>query len=429
MNRSSERTRRFARELVTRLVAVGYQAFWAGGCVRDYLLGREPHDFDVATDAKPHEVRAVFGQHRTVPVGAAFGVITVLGPRDAAPIDVATFRQDATYSDGRRPDHVTFCGAEQDAQRRDFTINGLFFDPLAGQVIDYVGGQADLNARMIRAIGDPEHRFDEDKLRMLRAIRFAATLDFSIDSHTLESIGSRPEEVLLVSAERIAGEMRRMLAHANRREAIRLAITTGLLRQIVPEFSHMSQLEPSDDGTNSDWAPALRTLANPCCNSFESGLALLLHPLLSTYDPGKLADDVCNRWRLSNHEMGRVRWLLKNERRIRQAVDIPWPSLQRLLVSKGSDELQAVAQAVAEGHGETTSGTELARRKLRLPKEQLDPDPILNGCDLIELGIPRGKHYQRLLTSIRDAQLEGQVRTMAQATDLARKLWTDMKST
>src|SRR3954463_16298353 len=169
------RQRAFALEIAKKLRTAGFEALWAGGCVRDELLGLTPKDYDVATSAKPDQIRDLFGRRRTLPIGASFGVITVLGPQGAGQIEVATFRTDAQYSDGRHPDSVTFTTAEHDAQRRDFTINGLFYDPIANQVVDFVGGQADLERRTIRAIGDPRSRIGEDKLRMLRAVRFAAS--------------------------------------------------------------------------------------------------------------------------------------------------------------------------------------------------------------------------------------------------------------
>ena len=173
--------REFALEIVEQLRAAGFEALWAGGCVRDQLLGLAPKDYDVATSATPDEIRDLFGRRRTLAIGASFGVITVLGPRAAGQIEVATFRTDAAYSDGRHPDSVTFTTAEHDAARRDFTINGLFFDPVAEAVVDYVNGRDDLERKTIRAIGDPAARIAEDKLRMLRAVRFAATFDFHIE--------------------------------------------------------------------------------------------------------------------------------------------------------------------------------------------------------------------------------------------------------
>ena len=209
-----EQARQFALEVVSRLRAAGYQAFWAGGCVRDELLGRIPVDYDVATSAKPDEVRGVFGRRRTLAIGAAFGVITVLGPRDqadgglreAGQIEVATFRTDAAYTDGRHPAGVTFSSPEEDAQRRDFTINGLFLDPVTGEVHDYVGGREDLKAGVVRAIGVPAMRFGEDHLRMLRAVRFAAGFAFALDGETRAAIEKMTHLVTTVSPERIAAE-------------------------------------------------------------------------------------------------------------------------------------------------------------------------------------------------------------------------------
>ena len=186
-----EEQRRFALEVVRRLRAAGFEAYWAGGCVRDELLHRPPKDYDVATDARPEQIRELFGPKKTLAIGAAFGVITVRGPKKAGMVEVATFRQDAAYSDGRHPDHVTFSSAREDALRRDFTINGLFFDPLEGRVIDFVGGQEDLARRVIRAIGPPGQRFAEDKLRMLRAVRFSAAFGFPLEADTRG--GHRPD--------------------------------------------------------------------------------------------------------------------------------------------------------------------------------------------------------------------------------------------
>ena len=202
----SSHQREFALEIAKRLRTAGFESLWAGGCVRDELLGIPPKDYDIATSATPDQIRDLFGRRRTLPIGAAFGVVTVLGPRTAGQIEVATFRTDAAYSDGRHPDSVSFTTAEHDAQRRDFTINGLFYDPIAETVVDYVGGQNDLNLRTIRAIGDPRLRIGEDKLRMLRAIRFAAAFDFTIDPATFAAIQQMAGEILTVSAERIGME-------------------------------------------------------------------------------------------------------------------------------------------------------------------------------------------------------------------------------
>jgi poly(A) polymerase len=201
--------REFAIDVVKRLQSAGFQAFWAGGCVRDELLGLVPKDYDIATDARPEEVQRLF--RRTVAVGVSFGVVEVLGPRqdgDVLKVQVATFRTDAGYSDGRRPDQVVFSSAREDALRRDFTTNGMFFDPLKNELLDYVGGQADLQARVLRAIGDPHVRFAEDKLRLLRAIRIATRFDLTIEPATAAAIRAMADQLPVVSAERIADELR-----------------------------------------------------------------------------------------------------------------------------------------------------------------------------------------------------------------------------
>ena len=214
--------RAFSVEVVEKLQSVGFEALWAGGCVRDQILGIQPQDYDVATNATPDQIRGLFGKNKTLAIGAAFGVITVLGPKTAGQVEVATFRKDGGYSDGRRPDSVEFTDAKEDALRRDFTINGMFIDPTTDQLIDYVNGEDDLSKRIIRAIGTPEDRIQEDKLRMLRAVRFAATYEFEIEPATMLAIQNAATDISVVSGERIGTEMRRMLAHPNRATAISL---------------------------------------------------------------------------------------------------------------------------------------------------------------------------------------------------------------
>ncbi len=252
-NHHPAKQRRFAVEVVDQLRAQGFQAFWAGGCVRDQLLQRRPKDFDVATNAVPEEIRRVFGRRRTLAIGAAFGVITVLGLPEAGQVEVTTFRRDAEYRDGRHPDRVEFSSPEEDAQRRDFTINGMFYDPLAEQVIDYVGGQEDLRAGIVRAIGDPQARFREDKLRMLRAVRFASIFDFELEAATLAAIQEMAAEVTVVSAERIAGEIEIMLEEHGRARAVRLLRETGLLAAVLPEL-----VESGEWRVESEEAPVSR---------------------------------------------------------------------------------------------------------------------------------------------------------------------------
>lgn len=414
--------RQFAVDVVERLRHAGFESLWAGGCVRDQLLGRLPKDYDVATSARPEQIRELFGQRRTLAVGAAFGVITVLGRRSEGQIEVATFRRDAAYSDGRHPDSVSFSTAEEDAQRRDFTINGLFYDPLGERVIDYVGGQDDLQRRVIRAIRNPYERFDEDKLRMLRAVRFAATFGFEIESQTLDAIRQLANEIVIVSAERIAAEMRRMLVHEQRRLAVELLRQSGLLPVILPEAAAFEdeQAEIRSTGERDKWATALAVLEQLEQPSFSAALAALVREICPA-EPRAVrhGERVCQRWKLSNDETEIVRRLLEHEGEIRRASQLPWPKLQRLLVSARISDLLCFGEAVCrvvDGHARET---EYCREKLRMPLEELDPPPLVTGDDLKQLGLRPGPAFKLLLEKLRDAQLEKRVRTKAEALQLA----------
>ena len=231
--------RDFALEVVRRLQAAGFQALWAGGCVRDLILGHKPADYDVATDATPDQLMSVL-PFRKVTVGISFGVVRVRNPhRPGGEVEVATFRSDGAYVDGRRPESIVFSSPELDALRRDFTINGMFLDPLTDRLIDYVGGHADLENQLLRAIGEPEARFREDKLRVLRAIRLAARFQFRIEPATLAAIKSMSSQIVSVSKERIAQELRKMLVHTTRAEAMDLALETGLVAAILPDLLPM----------------------------------------------------------------------------------------------------------------------------------------------------------------------------------------------
>src|SRR5579883_2074530 len=240
---ATQSERDFAIEVVRRLREAGHEALWAGGCVRDELLRLIPKDYDIATSALPEQVQKLF--RRTIALGMSFGVIEVLGPRSSEgvlKIQVATFRSDVAYSDGRRPDAVVFASAREDALRRDFTINGMFFDPLENRLIDYVGGQKDLQARVLRAIGDPAQRFEEDKLRMLRAVRIATRFDLEIEPATAEAIRAQAPRIGIVSAERIAEELRKLLVDPHRARGMRWFMDLGLAEPILPELLPMRGL-------------------------------------------------------------------------------------------------------------------------------------------------------------------------------------------
>lgn len=404
--------RQFAVEIVQQLHVHGHVAYWAGGCVRDQQLGRMPKDYDVATNATPAEIRLVFGRRRTLAVGAAFGVIVVLGRPGQGQVDVTTFRHDSRYSDGRHPDSVTFTTPHDDAQRRDFTINGMFYDPLADRVIDYVGGMDDLARRVVRAIGDPRERFDEDKLRMLRAVRFAATFNFQLDPATDAAIREMAGQIHFVSAERIAQEIRGMLVHANRARAMELLRTTGLLAALLPE------LEPQTAGVWQHTLAVLEQLREP---TFSLALAALIGARAGGL-AATTAAEICERWRLSNKETERITWLLANRERIRGAREIPWPRLQRLLISEGIDDLLTLEEAESRASGQDLADIEHCHRLLQLPPEELNPPQLLTGDDLKQHGLLPGKDFKSLLEHVRDAQLEKRVTNTDEALALVDRL-------
>ncbi len=387
-----ESQRRFAVEIVQQLRDAGHQALWAGGCVRDQLLGHEPKDYDVATSARPEQIRELFGPRRTLAIGAAFGVISVLGGRSREPIEVATFRSDGTYLDGRHPVEVTFTDARHDAQRRDFTINGIFFDPLQETVIDYVGGQQDLEAGIVRAIGDPHARFTEDKLRMLRAVRFAATFGFQIAADTLAAMREMADELRVVSAERIGMELRRMLVHPERAEAVSLLASTGLLQQVISCWAEGGENLPQT-------LEALRRLESP-------SLPLALAALLSQCRSDGVGPTVARELRYTKKEGELTGWLLKNAEQVGRAEQLPWPTVQRLLVRPGAWELVVLHEALVGGQD---TGSAFCRAKLQLPESELNPAPLVDGSDLIAHGIPSGPGFTELLEHLRDAQLEGRI--------------------
>jgi poly(A) polymerase len=398
--------RDFALEVVQKLRTAGFEALWAGGCVRDQLLGLAPKDYDVATSAKPEEIRAVFGPRRTLAIGAAFGVITVLGRRQQGQIEVATFRTDAQYSDGRHPDSVHFTTAEHDAQRRDFTINGLFFDPVAGEVVDFVDGRADLARRMVRAIGDPHLRFGEDKLRLLRAVRFAATFDFTIEPATLAAIQAMAGEIDQVSAERIGAEVRRMLTDPRRAAALDLLGQTRLLAQVLPEVAHLD-------------APALADTRRVLAALDRPTLPLALAALLHRSPDAQAASTVGRRLRYTNHEIHRALWLRAQLPTIHDAQHVAWPRLQRVLVHDGAPELVALHAALA---GPDDRALAVVRERLAWPADRLNPPPLVDGSDLIGHGLAPGPEFTRLLEAVRDAQLRGEIETKLGALTLVQRI-------
>ena len=388
-------------EIVERLRGAGYEALWAGGCVRDQLLGIPAKDYDVATSARPEQIREVFGHRRTLPLGAAFGVISVLGGRSREPIEVATFRCDGTYVDGRHPEEVVFTTAEADASRRDFTINGLFFDPFKEEVVDYVDGVKDLQRKLIRAIGDPTARLAEDKLRMLRAVRFATTLGFQIEDATLAAIQPMAKEVLVVSAERIGAELRRVLTHTRRSHGLELLRESELLAPLLPEIAARA---------DRDELPWKRLVDRMRALSTES-ISVALAALAWESGDAELVRVLGGRFRFTNKEVDQAVWLVEHLPTVGEAKVVPWPRLQRVLVHEGAAELLALASAV---FGAEDPGLLHCRDRLALPADDLNPPSLLTGDDLIAHGLDPGPYFGPLLEHVRDEQLEGRINSREQ---------------
>lgn len=407
-----QRRRAFAVEVVRTLREAGYQALWAGGCVRDLLIGLVPSDYDVATDATPEQVMRVF--RRTIPVGVSFGVVRVLGPKECGEIEVATFRSDGAYIDGRRPESVVYSSPEEDASRRDFTINGMFFDPLSDEIIDFVGGKTDLEAGLLRAIGDPTARFSEDKLRLVRAVRFASRFGLRIEERTQRALEAMAPKVVVVSAERIAQELRRMLVHPSRSAAMRLLMDFGLARAILPELLALvgQSAEIVDRPGLDRWERTLSTLdALP----HEPRVGLALAALLC--EGGlEAVRTVSTRLKLSNAERDSASWLVEHSRVLLEASTWPVHRLKRLLAAPDIRDLLGLSRAMAEAVGKPADHVDFCERYLiDLPDGPIRPEPLLSGNDLKQLGLLPGPRYKEWLERAYDAQLGGAIGDREQA--------------
>ena len=392
-------------KVVRTLRADHFEALLAGGCVRDKLLGKVPKDYDVATNAVPDEVRKLFP--RTLTIGAKFGVIVVLtGGRQ---IEVATFRSDTSYEDGRRPEKVVFTDAKHDAERRDFTINGMFYDPVSEKIIDYVGGKKDLQKKTIRAIGNPNERFAEDHLRMLRAIRFAARLDFKINSATWQAIRKHAAKIQKISAERIAAEFEQILTDPNRTRGLQLASDSGLLQFIFPQI-------PAEQLTAG--MSVINQLPKRC--SFALALSALLVDCTT-----KQADDVCRRLKNSNHVRQQVKWLLGHRGKILDAVPLTKGQLKLWLAKPLLEPLLQLNRSYLKATRQSDTKLRRLRRQINeLGSEIIAPPRLLNGHDLIRLGAAPGPMVGRLAEELYLAQLENEVKTAEEA-DTWVKLWLE----
>ena len=419
--------RRFALDVVERLREAGFEAYWAGGCVRDHLLGRVPNDYDVATSARPEEARRVFQKWKTLEIGAAFGVVAVIGPKEAGTVEIATFRRDAAYVDGRHPSSVSYSTPEEDAARRDFTINGLFYDPISDQVLDFVGGQVDLKRRVVRAIGSPTERFAEDKLRLLRAVRMAATFGFHLDEATRAAVTEMAHEVTVVSAERIAQEMRLLLVLEGRRRAVELLRETRLLAASLPEVDQSHQCE-SAAGANR-WRSTLKVLERLDSPNFPLALAALLHATgVAGENSSAVAAAASNvravarRWRLSKKEERHAAWLVEHQDDLLDVMTKPWSETQPILISEHARDLVTLFAAKGAAAGRAMPEVEHCLTLLEWPREALDPPPLITGEDLAVFNLPRGPLFAEILAKVRSAQLDGKVEDRAAALRLTGDL-------
>jgi poly(A) polymerase len=419
----------------------GHQAYLVGGCVRDLELGREPADFDVATDALPERVVSLFPGSLTI--GAKFGVILV--HEDGADVEVATFRSDVGYSDGRHPDRVIFSrSAEEDVRRRDFTINGLLLDPRTEQVLDFVGGRDDLRAGLVRAIGEPDRRFGEDKLRMLRAVRFAARFGYSIEPATFDAIRKRANEITEVSAERVRDELTRLLTEGAARRAFELLDATGLLPPLLPGIARMKGVEqpPQFHPEGDVWVHTLMMLEGlPAGASPTLAWGVLLHDVGKppTFTPPSgpgdrirfdrhvevgtaMALEICRALRFSNDDTAQIEALVANHLRFKDVFQMRPATLKRFVRLPRFEEHLELHRLDCLSSHRNLEAYEFVRRFLaETPPEQVRPQRLVTGEDLKEMGYQPGPLYKEILQAVEDAQLDGALSDHVQAIAFVRE--------
>jgi len=443
--------RNFSTSIVQTLRQRGFQAYLVGGCVRDLLLGREPKDYDVATSATPEQVMEIFPE--TYAVGAQFGVVLV--PESAVAVnastesaaksravEVATFRCDLGYSDGRHPDEVRFSSdPREDVARRDFTINGMLLDPISGDVLDFVGGRKDLEAGIVRTIGDPERRFAEDKLRMLRAVRFAARFGYAIEPATFAAMQKLDEQIEVVSRERVRDELTRMLTEGQARRAFLLLDESGLLRHVLPEISAMKGVEqPAEFHPEGDvfvhTLLLLENLPRPCPLTLAWGA--LLHdvgkpptfrvaPDRIRFDGHvevgvKMAEEICRRLRFSNDETEQILALVDNHMRFGHATRMKESTLKKFLRMPKFEEHLALHRADSlASHRNLSTYEFIQQRRSEIPVEKMRPAPLVTGEDLIAQGHVPGPKFCEILGAVEDGQLEGRLTAREAALEFVRR--------
>ena len=428
-----------AREIARRLHGAGFAAFWVGGCVRDFLLDREPQDFDIATDARPEQVEALFP--KTIPVGRKFGVIIVVSAGQQ--FQVATFRAEADYQDGRRPEKVEFANAEADAARRDFTVNGLFYDPLTEKIHDWVGGEKDLRAGIIRTIGSPAERFGEDHLRMLRAVRFAARLGFQIEAETFAAIQSLAPKIKSISAERVREELVKLFAPAvdakpsPAARGLTLLHESGLLAQVLPELTATISCEQSPDfhpegsvfnhirlmlekmPANADellpWAVLLHDIAKPVTaekNPATGKIHFYGHEKVGT----DMAEEMMRRLKFSNRETETVAAAVLHHMQFKDVMQMRKATLRRMLLRETFPLELALHRLDCLGsNGDLTHHDFCVAAAEELKHQPQMIPPLLDGNDLLALGVPGGKRIGDLLHEMRDLQLAEELKTADEA--------------
>ena len=437
--------REFATSVVRELRRNGFQAYFAGGCVRDTVLGLHPSDYDVTTDATPNQVMRIFP--KTYAVGAQFGVVLVplpeeirfesLPPEHPHAVEVATFRSDGVYSDGRHPDHVEYSKSPQeDVQRRDFTINGLLMDPLDGdRVLDFVGGREDLAQGVVRAIGEAERRFQEDKLRMLRAVRFAARFGYVIEPKTFEAVQKLAGQINQVSRERVRDELTKMLTEGHAKAAFELLDKTGLLVRVLPEIDRMHGVEqPPQYHPEGDvfihtmllleklWPRCPRTLAwGALLHDVGKPATFRLAPDRIRFDGHvevgiRMAESICRRLHMSGEDTEQIVALVANHMRFGDAGRMKESTLKRFMrLPKFDEHLDLHRMDCLSSHGDLTLYNFVRERHLDVSEEEMRPKLLLSGDDLIAMGYAPGPRFRDILSSVEDAQLEGSLHTRDEA--------------
>lgn len=429
-----------ALKAARKLAAAGHTAYFAGGCVRDFLLGTEPEDYDIATSATPAEVLALFPKANEV--GAHFGV--VIARVDGVMIEIATFRTDGSYRDGRRPETVEFATPEEDARRRDFTINGLFQEPESGKIIDFVGGEADLRTRLLRAIGSPGDRFREDSLRLMRAVRFATRLGFRIEEQTLRSLAENAPLLCRISIERIRDEFSGILASENRRRGIELLVEARLIDGFLPEVRALIGCEQPPE-----WHPEGDVFVHtmimlemlPPDAPLTLCLAVLLHdigkPPTRTWDAqasrirfngheahgADMAHEILRRMKYPNEVISAVVHMVSRHMRFMHVQEMRVAKLKRFMAAPCFEQEMELHRVDCASSNGFTDNYEFVRRKQEeFANEPLVPPPLVNGRDLITLGLTPGPRFREILEAIQTEQLEGRLADRAAAMEIAQNM-------